>query len=147
VKTFGKRLRKLRQDSKFTQKDLSKKLNISESSVGMYERDEREPSFELTRKIAQMFNVTTDYLLCYTDHPNSVSPYESTFKEQNRNYKTDFDPISEINRLLKEYGIEQSGFFDIESWKAMGPEDIEKLESYFKFITEEAKRREKDQQD
>ena len=49
--------------------------------------------------------------------------------------------MSEINNLLKKYDIDQSGFFDIEKWKAMGPEEIRELESYFEFITSRAKNR------
>ena len=49
--------------------------------------------------------------------------------------------MSEINNLLKKYDIDQSGFFDIEKWKAMGPEEIKELESYFEFITSRAKKK------
>lgn len=66
---FGKRLRLLRQNKKLTQKELAKLINISESAVGMYERDEREPSFDLINKIAGFFEVTTDYLLGRSDQP------------------------------------------------------------------------------
>lgn len=45
----------------------------------------------------------------------------------------------EINKLLIEYGINQSGFFDIEKWQAMGPEEIKQLKDYFEYITSRAK--------
>lgn len=66
---FGQRLRKLRENKKITQKELSKILNVSESAIGMYERGEREPNFETVDKIANFFNVPTDYLLGRTDDP------------------------------------------------------------------------------
>ncbi|MGJ3203684.1 helix-turn-helix domain-containing protein [Geobacillus stearothermophilus] len=68
--TFGKRLRFLRKKMNMTQKDLADKFSLGESTIGMYERDEREPSFEFVRQLADFFNVTTDYLLGRTDHPN-----------------------------------------------------------------------------
>lgn len=68
--TFGKRLRLLRKKMNMTQKDLADKFSLGESTIGMYERDEREPSFEFVRQLADFFNVTTDYLLGRTDHPN-----------------------------------------------------------------------------
>ena len=72
---FGQRLRKLRENKKITQKELSKILNVSESAIGMYERGEREPNFETVDKIANFFNVPTDYLLGRTDDPaSSESP-------------------------------------------------------------------------
>lgn len=42
--SFGQRLRKLRNNKNITQKELAKILKMSESAIGMYERDEREPS-------------------------------------------------------------------------------------------------------
>lgn len=46
-----------------TQEMLAEKLNISRSSIGMYENGEREPSLELLEKIADLFNVDMNYLL------------------------------------------------------------------------------------
>lgn len=134
---FGKRLRMLRKERKLTMKDFGKYFNLAESTISGYEGGSRKPDMDTINKFADYFDVTTDYLLGRSDNPTYTADEEAN---ENRG----FDALQEINRLLKEYGIEQSGFFDIESWKAMGPEDIEKLESYFKFITEEAKRREKD---
>lgn len=36
----------------------------------MYERNEREPSFEFVKQLADFFNVTIDCLLDRTDNPN-----------------------------------------------------------------------------
>lgn len=66
---FGERLRSLREEKKMTQKELAKLFKIAESTVSMYERGEREPSFELVNKLANFFSVSTDYLLCRTDDP------------------------------------------------------------------------------
>jgi transcriptional regulator with XRE-family HTH domain len=75
--SFGQRLRKLRNNKNITQKELAKILKISESAIGMYERDEREPSFEIVRILADYFHVSTDYLLCRTDNPNYISDQEN----------------------------------------------------------------------
>ena len=55
-----------------------------------------------------------------------------------------YNPIHEINKLLDKYNIDQSGFFDIEKWKAMGPDEVRELESYFQFLTEKAKKKNKE---
>jgi len=133
---FKKRLTELRKKSGLSQYELAEKLGFSRGKYSNYEQGTRQPDYETLQKIADYFNVTTDYLLGRSDKPNYTAE-----QEDNENY----DSIQEINRLLKEYGIDQSGFFDIEKWKAMGPEEIKQLESYFKFITEEAKK--KNQQD
>ena len=47
--------------------DFAKQIRISKSSVNMYERGEREPSFETLEVIADYFNVDMDYLLGKSD--------------------------------------------------------------------------------
>lgn len=126
--TFGKRLRILRKNRNLTQKDLADRFNVGESTIGMYERDEREPSFEFVKQLADFFNVTTDYLLGRTDDPN---PSESDNEE--------LGTLARINQLIKEYGIEQMGFFDIEKWKQLSEEEIEEIVKHFEWVVHKAK--------
>ena len=53
-----------------TQAKLAKYLSLGESTISFYESGKRTPDFDLLRKIAAYFNVTTDYLLGITDYPN-----------------------------------------------------------------------------
>ena len=53
----------LRKKEKMSQEQLANKLNISPSTVGMYETAKRQPDNEMVTKIANFFNVSTDYLL------------------------------------------------------------------------------------
>ena len=46
-----------------TQAEIAEKLGISRSTIGMYETGAREPDFNTLEKIADLFNVDTDYLL------------------------------------------------------------------------------------
>lgn len=65
---FGERIRLLRKDYKMTQSKLAEYLGFkSASAIGMLERDEREVSFETLSKIADCFQVSTDYLLGKTE--------------------------------------------------------------------------------
>lgn len=66
---FGKRLKALRTAKKISQKEFGKLFGLAESTIGMYERDERRPDFELLNKFADYFEVSTDYLLGRTDNP------------------------------------------------------------------------------
>lgn len=63
----GNRIKLLREEKQIRQDELAKILSISPSAVGMYERDEREPNDEITLKIAEYFEVSTDYLLGKSD--------------------------------------------------------------------------------
>ena len=62
IKIYGKRLRELREQNGYTQETLSKILNISRSSIAMYEQGKRQPDFETQEAIADLFNVPLDYL-------------------------------------------------------------------------------------
>ncbi|MGP4073821.1 helix-turn-helix domain-containing protein [Piscibacillus sp. B03] len=126
----GARLKRLRKEKKLTQAELGEIINVSKVSISGYESGDRTPDTDNLRRMADYFEVTTDYLLGRTDNP--------------KGYETDFDPIAEHNRLLKKYGIEDSGFFDIEKWKQMGPEELKQLEDYFEFIVSKAKEKNKD---
>lgn len=65
---FGQRLKGLRNRAEISQETLSKIVGVSKSSINMYERGEREPSFEKLKQIAIFFGVSTDYLLGLTDY-------------------------------------------------------------------------------
>lgn len=73
---FGDRLKSLREEKNLTQKELSRIFKISESSVGMYERNEREPSFELVDRFSDYFEVTADYLLARSNSRNMTKEDE-----------------------------------------------------------------------
>lgn len=132
--SVGLRIKKLRQQREWSLRELEKRTGINYSVLSRIESGVKSVDDNKLNILANVFDVSVDYLLGRTKDPN---PWVSKDSEP----EDEFDPIREINKLLKKYGIESSGFFDIEQWKAMGPEDIEKLESYFKFIAEEARKR------
>ncbi|RNC98263.1 helix-turn-helix domain-containing protein [Lysinibacillus halotolerans] len=70
---FGKKLKALRTSKKISQKEFGKLFGVAESTIGMYERDERRPDFELLNKFADYFKVSTDYLLGRTDTKESTT--------------------------------------------------------------------------
>ena len=67
---IGLRLKKLREENNISQEQLANKLNVSASSIGMYETDKREPSDEIKTKIAKFFGVSIDYLVGKSDIKN-----------------------------------------------------------------------------
>ena len=60
---LGERIRTLRERAGMKQTDLSKYLNISNSTLSQYETGQRVPSDEIKIKIANRFDVTVGYLL------------------------------------------------------------------------------------
>lgn len=61
--SFGERLRKLRKNEDLTQEQIAKDLNIVRSTYAYYEIGRTYPDFSTLIRIAQLFNVSTDFLL------------------------------------------------------------------------------------
>lgn len=59
---YGLRLKQLREQAGYSQEELAKLLNTSRSRIGMYEQGRRQPDFEMQEAIADLFNVSFDYL-------------------------------------------------------------------------------------
>lgn len=60
---FGQRLAALRMEMGLSQYQLADKLEFSRGQIGNYEQGTREPDFATLIKIADFFQVSTDYLL------------------------------------------------------------------------------------
>ncbi|AGK99626.1 response regulator [Clostridium pasteurianum] len=63
--TTAERLKKLRKINNLTQDDIAKYLGINRTAVSQYESGEILPSTQNIIKLAKLYNVTTDYILCY----------------------------------------------------------------------------------
>lgn len=64
---FGERLRYLREEREISRDTLAKKLNVSYSAVSKYETGVRFPDREALIKLADLFEVSLDYLLCRSE--------------------------------------------------------------------------------
>ncbi|MDR3593821.1 helix-turn-helix transcriptional regulator [Clostridium sp.] len=67
----GNRIKQLREEKEISQKSLAEFINVSPSTVGMYEQGRRMPSTEILNLIATYFDVTSDYLLERTNNPHA----------------------------------------------------------------------------
>lgn len=61
--TFGEKLQSLRQRSGMSQDALAERLDVSRQAVSRWERDETMPETDKVVALADVFGVTTDYLL------------------------------------------------------------------------------------
>lgn len=61
------RLKELRQEKRLIQDELAKKLNISRNTITRYENGTRQPNINTVKKIAELFDISTDYLLGISD--------------------------------------------------------------------------------
>ena len=66
MEIFCKRLKELRTEHEFTQKTLAEKLNTTNSAVCDWEKGRTQPDLQMLTKIANLFEVSVDYLLGLT---------------------------------------------------------------------------------
>lgn len=99
-KDVGKRLKDARKKSKIKQKDVAEILGIHNTTLARYESGVRHPDFETIEKLADLYNVTTNYLLT-GDLPRGISPDQ---------YVLDFDSDT---LEIKEPDI----YADMQHWK------------------------------
>ncbi len=69
---FAFRLKQLRDEKDISQAALAKSIDIGASTVAMWETGERYPTAQYLDKVANFFDVSTDYLLGRTDDRNGV---------------------------------------------------------------------------
>ena len=60
---LGNNIKKLRLSKEMTQEDLGKFLNKTKNNISQYETEKREPDNDTLKKIADLFEVSVDYLL------------------------------------------------------------------------------------
>ena len=65
---IGKRLKHVRTYHGDRQIDLAKKLNVSESTVKSWERDNSSPSYEILATICRLYSTSADYLIGLSDN-------------------------------------------------------------------------------
>ncbi|MBD5085875.1 MAG: helix-turn-helix transcriptional regulator [Clostridiales bacterium] len=68
MKIFQERLLEQRKICKMTQQQVSEYLHISQPSYIRYENGSAEPSLENLVKLADLFDVSTDFLLGRTQY-------------------------------------------------------------------------------
>ena len=107
----GDIIKQLREDREISQKQLAEILNISPSTVGMYEQNRRVPSPEILNLIADYFGVSTDFLLGRTFVLDDV-------KISNK--------ALEVLNIIKKAGINIDNIDNEKLWQLLKLSNIEK---------------------
>lgn len=72
--TFYERLRDLRNEMQWTQKDVAEKLNVTVSTISCYETGRTDPDIETIIELANLYSVSFDYLFALTDVNKIIVP-------------------------------------------------------------------------
>lgn len=129
VDTFGSRFKGLRKDLGLTQEELATIFFLNKSSISRYERGQQVPELDLLQRIADFFQVGTDYLLGNSDIRN---PYENhqRISESIKDHKE----LLEFWEVLKEREDLQLLF---KQTKQMTEKDIRQIIKIIKAIEDE----------
>jgi len=82
MKMLNERLARLREEAGYTKKEVANILNIDPSTYGKYELGKRQPDYETLIRLAELFNVSVDFLLGKTDIRNPADEFLVQAKEQ-----------------------------------------------------------------
>ena len=69
-KQLSNRLKECRAGRRLSQKEVASYCNISEHTYQNYELMTRQPKLEIIKRIANLFDVSIDYLVGITDDKN-----------------------------------------------------------------------------
>ncbi len=81
---FADQLRRLRSARNISQSELAATLGVSQQAVTKWENNKSKPSLQTVKKIAQVFDVSTDYLLDNEGKKEEVTEDEKQMLEEYR---------------------------------------------------------------
>lgn len=119
-------IRKLRQEACFTQKQLAALLDVKQNTVSYWEQDKTTPDNDTIAKIADLFHVTTGYVLGEEDERPNPRIIGNNLKHlMNQNGTSAEKVCSDLNFNRSDFDnwIEGKEIPDTESFK--------KLQDYF----------------
>lgn len=75
---IANRLKELRKQHKYTQQYIANICSLTRSTYSSYENKIASPPTTLLNKLADIYNVSSDYISCLTDDATPVKPSKST---------------------------------------------------------------------
>src|SRR5690625_1550810 len=94
---LAERLKKLRSQRGLFQKEVADKLGIKPNTLSGYENGTRNPDTTILRDIANLYDVTVDYLLGRSDRPKLTAEQSRTLNKEEE----------EILKLLDQFPEEE----------------------------------------
>jgi transcriptional regulator with XRE-family HTH domain len=97
MQNFSNRLISLRKERGLTQEDLANLIHKKRSTVSGYETEGKEPDLDTVCWLANYFDVSTDYLLGYSDERNHVEQVffndKVNFERHYKNLPAELRPV------------------------------------------------------
>lgn len=98
----GNILKQLRKEKGLSQTELSKQLNVTQGTIARIESNTRESSMELTKKIAEFFDVSLDYLEGLVEDRNGLTEEKEALVSDFISFLVENNVIKDENNIDKE---------------------------------------------
>lgn len=76
----GHRLAHLRKTRRLTQQEVAQAIGVSRAAYSHYEHNRRKPNYLILKRISNLFQVSTDYLLGRTEDPIAMLPHMTDYQ-------------------------------------------------------------------
>ncbi|GEN32024.1 transcriptional regulator with XRE-family HTH domain [Cerasibacillus quisquiliarum] len=128
---FNERLKHCRKMIGLTQEQIAIELGIKRTTYTKYETGENLPDFKILIKLADLFNVTTDYLLGRKSEKISSENVGVDIKRS----------CEEIIDLIEKHGLDPYEIFNIFKWRYLNKEEVQDVINYFEWIVYKSKKK------
>ena len=95
--SLHERIKRLRQERGWTQAEVAEKVSIHQKQISTYERGVTSPSTDVLIKLAEVFDVTLDYLAFESQHLTGKTNIQD--RELLRRFEA-IDPLPEAYRTM-----------------------------------------------
>ncbi|MED1302643.1 transcriptional regulator [[Bacillus thuringiensis] serovar konkukian] len=95
---IGEKIKELRKNSKITQEQLGNAIGVSKMAISYFEKGKKSPGRESLEKIADYFEVTTDYLLGRSEDPELNEEEDKAVSEEGKNILAIIESLPEDER-------------------------------------------------
>lgn len=109
--TIGDRLKSLRKQHHFTQKQIAKYLDFQQGQIAKLENNQRKLKVSSLEKLCELYNCDEDYILeGIEDNYNHKLAFRSNVKDLN------LDTIADMNKIIKNVEFLSDITKDIDEW-------------------------------
>ena len=95
TRTVGEKIKALREENNFTQKNISDFLCVDQSLISKIESDERQISVDILEKLSNLFGCSSSY---FTEDNTTCRTLSFAFRANELTEK-DLNVISDINKI------------------------------------------------
>lgn len=141
------RLKELREAERYSQRELAKKIGVSQGTLSNWERSEHDIDTATLLKLAEMFNCTTDYILGRTHSPQveyipadpaKVAEREAMLERQRQeNYENMRQALNGMAQQKSPTALSDKGEWVAQQYEKVGPETQKAIDAILRSAIKE----------